>query len=67
MSLDQSSVCIVNASGTIVRETEVLSEPEALGAVGVAKRPASAALWAAFISRPGRRNRATASPSQKSR
>ena len=30
MSLELSSVCIVDASGTIVRETRVPSEPEAL-------------------------------------
>jgi len=32
VSLEQSSVCIVNASGKIVREAKVASEPEALNA-----------------------------------
>lgn len=30
VSLEQSSVCLVNASGVIVREATVSSEPEAL-------------------------------------
>src|ERR1043166_7259901 len=30
VSLDQSSVCVVDASGKIVREAKVASEPEAL-------------------------------------
>jgi transposase len=31
ISLEQSSVCVVDAQGTIVKETKVASEPEALG------------------------------------
>ena len=30
VSLDQSSVCVVDATGHIVREAKVASEPEAL-------------------------------------
>ncbi len=30
VSLEQSSVCVVDSSGKIVRETKVASEPEAL-------------------------------------
>lgn len=30
VSLEESSVCIVDASGTIVREVKIASEPEAL-------------------------------------
>ena len=31
VSLEQSSVCIVDAQGKIVKETKVASEPDALG------------------------------------
>lgn len=30
VSLEESSVCIVDATGTIVREVKIASEPEAL-------------------------------------
>jgi len=32
VSLEQSSVCVVDATGRILRETKVASEPEALSA-----------------------------------
>jgi predicted NBD/HSP70 family sugar kinase len=31
VSLERSSVCVVNATGQILREAKVASEPEALG------------------------------------
>lgn len=49
VSLEESSVCIVDTTGTIVREINIASEPEALVAISTNWNYLSAALG----SRPG--------------
>ena len=41
VSLEQSSVCIIDEKGKIVHEAKVLSEPDALVAVLLGARPAA--------------------------
>ena len=52
VSLERSSVCVVDSSGRIIREIKVASEPEAL--VGLFAGPISCSppsLGSAFVSR----------------
>ena len=67
VSLEQSSVCVLDAGGKIVREAKVASEPEALiawlGSLGLAMtRIMKAPEWREYNARegkapPGRRRR----------